>query len=372
MEFCRSGRRPDDVPSSPEKVYKDIGWISLGDWFGTGYVFNRKWRPFAEARAFARSLNLSNHIEWMEFCRSGRRPDDIPSAPQRTYIDNGWIDWADWFGTGSRKNHQWRPFAEARAFARSLGLSSGSEWREYCRSGKHPDDIPRTPDTVFKENGWIGWGDWLGTGNLRNRRWRSFDEARAFAQALKLKGSSEWVAYAKTEKRPPDIPSNPHTTYKANDWKGYGDWLGTDNIAPQHRQWRPFDEARAFARSLGLLNAKNWEAFCRSGKCPDDIPRKPGTIYKCSDWKGYGDWLGTGNISNRKRQWRPFDEARAFARSLKLSSGSEWREYCRSGKRPDDMPSNPEKTYRDSGWISWSDWLGTDRTRVSKSPKRKS
>jgi superfamily II DNA or RNA helicase len=371
-EYCQSGKRPCDIPSSPETAYKEKGWIGWGDWLETGNVINRKWRPFDEARAFARSLNLSNHIEWMEFCRSGRRPDDIPSAPQRTYIDNGWIDWADWFGTGSRKNHQWRPFAEARAFARSLGLSSGSEWREYCRSGKHPDDIPRTPDTVFKENGWIGWGDWLGTGNLRNRRWRSFDEARAFAQALKLKGSSEWVAYAKTEKRPPDIPSNPHTTYKANDWKGYGDWLGTDNIAPQHRQWRPFDEARAFARSLGLLNAKNWEAFCRSGKCPDDIPRKPGTIYKCSDWKGYGDWLGTGNISNRKRQWRPFDEARAFARSLKLSSGSEWREYCRSGKRPDDMPSNPEKTYRDSGWISWSDWLGTDRTRVSKSPKRKS
>ena len=36
----------------------------------------------------------------------------------------------------------WRPFAEARAFVHSRGLKSVPEWWVYCKSGKKPPDIP--------------------------------------------------------------------------------------------------------------------------------------------------------------------------------------------------------------------------------------
>ena len=46
---------------------------------------------------------------------------------------------------------QFRDFEGAREFVRSLGLKSGTEWREYCKSGKKPDDIPAAPWRVYKE-----------------------------------------------------------------------------------------------------------------------------------------------------------------------------------------------------------------------------
>jgi len=36
----------------------------------------------------------------------------------------------------------------------------------------------------------------------------------------------------------------------------------------------------------------------------------------------------------------------------------EWREYCKSGKKPINIPASPDKTYKNKGWISWGDFLG--------------
>jgi hypothetical protein len=85
----------------------------------------------------------------------------------------------DWLGAGRRIGN-WRPFNEARAFVRSLGLKNGPEWNAYCRSGKKPNDIPATPGKRYAAAGWIGMSDWLGTYiHRRGNSWRLFEEARS-------------------------------------------------------------------------------------------------------------------------------------------------------------------------------------------------
>ena len=63
-----------------------------------------------------------------------------------------------------------------------------------------------------------------------------------------------------------------------------------------------------------------------------------------------------------KKAWRPFEEAREFARSLNLKCSTEWKQYRKFGKdgipRPDNIPSNPEKAYKNDGWKGMIDWLG--------------
>ncbi len=76
-----------------------------------------------------------------------------------------------------------------------------------------------------------------------------------------------------------------------------------------------------------------------------------------------GDWLGTGRIADKFKEYRAFREARAFARKLKLRSGTEWRAFCRSamprlGRLPADIPVAPHNTYADKGWKGMADWLG--------------
>jgi hypothetical protein len=56
----------------------------------------------------------------------------------------------------------WRPFAEARAYARTLNLTGPAQYKAWAKSEARPADIPARPDWVYKERGWNGWGDWLG------------------------------------------------------------------------------------------------------------------------------------------------------------------------------------------------------------------
>jgi Integrase repeat unit len=184
---------------------------------------------------------------------------------------------------------------------------------------------------------------------------KSFAEARAFVRTLGLKNQGEWRAYCRSGQKLADIPSGPQSVYRT-EWSGWGDWLGTGTIAHRDRQYRPFAEARAFVHRLGLKNQREWFAYRRSGQKPADIPGKPHSVYR-TEWSDLGDWLGTGTIAHRDRQYRPFAEARAFVHPLGLKTKDEWGAYCRSGQKPVDIPAAPQAIYR-TKWGGWGHWLG--------------
>ena len=58
-------------------------------------------------------------------------------------------------------------------------------------------------------------------------------------------------------------------------------------------------------------------------------------------------------------QWLPFGEALAVAQSLGLASREEWKAWSKEGRRPPNVPSHPDGTYKDGGWQGWGHWLGT-------------
>ncbi|NMJ87623.1 MAG: DUF559 domain-containing protein, partial [Thaumarchaeota archaeon] len=188
------------------------------------------------------------------------------------------------------------------------------EWKEYLESGERPNDIPSSPDSNYKNNGWINWGDWLGTGSIatKNRVYLSFNEARDFTRSLNLRSQTEWQQYCKSGKdgipRLNDIPANPKRVYKNDGWKDYPDWLGI-----QVREWKLFEEAREFARSLNLRNRDEWKQYCKSGKDgipkPDDIPSTPRSVYLNNDWNGWVDWLGNEDRVKTEETRKKMSEA---------------------------------------------------------------
>ena len=156
-----------------------------------------------------------------------------------------------------RAKKAWRPFEEARVFARSLKLRSKTEWFQYRKSGERPDDIPKSPNDVYKNDGWKGWIDWLGNED----RIKVFSEEGKKKMSETLKGR---------------IISEEHKRKISEAGK---------------KSWRPFEEAREFVRSLQLKNTREWEEYRNSGKKPDDIPSHPNVIHK-NDWVSWPDWLG--------------------------------------------------------------------------------
>ena len=174
-----------DIPARPDKTYRHKGWVSWGNWLGTGTIASNriKFRLFREARAFARSLKLKGEMEWRTSCKGKlpkktRLPGDIPTHPNRTYRGKGWVSWGDWLGTGTiaATHRAFQPFALAQAFARQLRLNSQADWRKFCKGEllhkpRRPMDIPARPDRVYASRGWVGWQDWLRLAPVGPHHW---------------------------------------------------------------------------------------------------------------------------------------------------------------------------------------------------------
>ena len=136
---------------------------------GKGAGAGQKFLPFEKALLIARCLKLKSNSEWRVWCKSNARDANIPSAPDRTYKLDGWQGCGHWLGTGNlvgRRKVAFLPFKKALLHARSLKLKSQTEWKDWARTGVRPANIPFTPDEMCKHDGWLGYGHWLGTGNL--------------------------------------------------------------------------------------------------------------------------------------------------------------------------------------------------------------
>lgn len=118
-----------------------------------------------------------------------------------------------------------------------------------------------------------------------------------------------------------------------------------------------FDEAKIFARTLRLKSENDWKEYKKSGARPNDIPALPERVYKGKGWTGFQDWLGYGTIKRNSNNFLSFEEAKEFVKELMLKNENEWRAYRKSGLKPENIPSLPEKVYKNDGWKGYSDWL---------------
>lgn len=380
-KWVKSSERPHDLPTSPEKVYNLTGWSTWADFLGTDTIsswsFSENYYSYEEARKFVRALGLKNQKEWGIWALSSDRPPEIPYQPERAYADKGWIGLADWLGTDyiPHKDRVFLPFEQARSIARSKKMKANKEWRVWAKSSERPLNIPSKPDRVYKEKGWIGWGDWLGTGKRATKTtdFLPFEEARAFARKLnlKLKGTPKqdpkklsWINYVKGNLKnnlglkPDNIPAAPDRYYKKTGWVSYADWLDSNNLSGRQRAdlFLPFEDARKIVRNKKFSSRKEFKNWC-SKERPQGIPSNPNKVYKKDGWISMHDWLG-------KKQPEPFQEfkdARKFARSLGLTSASQWRKWASSSNRPTTIPYSPEAIYKHSGWIDFYDWLGNEK-----------
>ena len=93
---------PADIPTNPEEVYHNKGWLNITDFLSDHYqpeVVQQM--PFDKAKEFAHSLNLKSIQEWESY-RNGHMPEketcpsEIPVWPPHAYKNNGWVSWTDW------------------------------------------------------------------------------------------------------------------------------------------------------------------------------------------------------------------------------------------------------------------------------------
>lgn len=140
---------------------------------------------FDEAKRIMQGMGLTSIKEWQAYLKSDGRDVRVPSNPNIVYKGDGWTGLPDFLGyehsgrgrkLGGKnspktevvaEDENLKPtvitgeldFEDARSMARAMNLKTRDEYRK----ADLPEGLPKSPDTKYRDQGWNGWKDFLGT-----------------------------------------------------------------------------------------------------------------------------------------------------------------------------------------------------------------
>nr|WP_314305404.1 VPA1269 family protein [Pseudomonas aeruginosa]MDT8214517.1 VPA1269 family protein [Pseudomonas aeruginosa] len=241
-DYNKRYREDPRLPSSPNMIYADAGWIDWYDFLGNEWP--DCYPTYAEAQAAAQALSIKNQPDYNKRYREDPR---LPSSPDRFYADAGWIDWYDFLG--NERPDLYPTYAEAQAAAQALGIKSQTDYHNHYREDRR---LPSSPDRVYADAGWIDWYDFLG--NERPDLYPTYAEAQAAAQALGIKIKSDYGKRYREDRR---LPYCPEEVYADAGWIDWYDFLGNENpsavLADYPHIWANFE---TWLKSQTGINAK--------------------------------------------------------------------------------------------------------------------
>ena len=353
MTLTNNRNFPRDIPTKPHSTYKYKGWISYGEFFGTGRVANqkRKFLDFIDARKYVRNLKFKNQSEWLQYAKSKKRHFKIPYQPWRTYEKKGWISLGDWLGTGRVADNLkvYLKFEKAKLYAKSLNLKSSSKWFSLYRRGKIKTNVPKYCNQTYKNSGWKGWSDFLGT-KYRSFRFDSsldFNSARNYAKSLGLKSFKEWRSLYDQRKININIPKYANEHYKDDGWKGWSDFLG-------YEKYLNFSDAKKKLKKLKITSRLIYQINYSKGILKN-FPSDPFYYKKFPQWENLPNFLSSNNLP-KNINYLSLKDHYLFAKKHNVKNMSDWKKICKS--KPINIHSMPERKFKNKGWISYSHFFG--------------
>jgi len=325
-EYAKSEKKPKNIPADPYYYYGDE-FEGYPEFLGTktfasmkGMTNSGKKLTYAQAKEALKNYHLIAVSEYKALHKANKLPNGCVLVADRTYSEE-WDKNGGWYGylsiddnpnlsdvdklkikrkfiSNSKKSDKakslYLSFEMARDLARNIAkindINTKDKWVFFVKSNILPDGVPSDPYNEYKNNGWIGWPDWLGVVRYNKRNKASYQEAKEYAQSLNLNKSSQWEKLSKEKKHPINIPHDPRAAYP-DEFEGMHIFLGTGNKPSIGRNFRPFIEARAYARTLKFINKNQWSEFSKTPEFPDDIPTDPSQSYS-NEWLSWPDWLG--------------------------------------------------------------------------------
>jgi len=464
-EYAKSGLLPSKLPRDPY-TYKGKGFVSIGDYLGTGVVApqNKEYLSYSDAKLLVQSLNNPprTEAEYRQQYKDGLIPKQLPAYPYSAYKNKGWVSMGDFLGTGriATKNQQFMSYTEAKKAIQTLPNppTTSSEYVKMYRDGALPERLPSGAPQFYKGIGWKGWGDFLGTGYIatQNRTYLSYDDSKEAIQNMEHppKKQTEYFQYAKEGKLPNGVPRDPRTVNRS-DWVGYGDFLGVkglysvskselrlraeiesifvmtpverleernsalnelDIYIPEYGLAFEYDGAfwhtgkedrdrrknklasergiqifriRETARNRGMIlpltNNKTDVHYDVSDDLLDSIKSLLNKVYRfCGDrlpdivnrsiieYQNQECFIGDDRyhslIDEFENRWLSYDDAKKAIQEMDVPPRTQplFKKITLLGILPKGIPKDPYDYYRESGWISWGDFLGTGSVSTSK------
>ncbi len=208
-----------------------------------------------------------------------------------------------------------------------------------------------------------------------SKKFLPYEEAKNYINSLKLTKYTEFQKLKKQGKIPNNIPVNPYITYRGLGWNGSVDWIGPTYIGKSdvtHRsvkinrpkqieKYLSYTEAERLVSSLNLKDGKAYIQYVIENTSIK-LPKYPYNIYKDKGWINWPTFLGRqlGYNSIRKKlkvaKYKKFTEAKIFMEKFHLKTWKDWYKFRASKEMPLDMPSTPERFYKNE-WTNMKDFL---------------
>lgn len=255
---------------------------------------------YEECKRWAISHNVSGEAQWRavrkEMCKKGVAIDKIPANPERTYKNNGWVNWPTFLGNGQRsKKENWASYEQASKWAQQNKIKTAREW--YRLGNKRPSNMPSVPENTYK-NQWVNWPTFLKNGKTPNGSFVSYGEASLWAKTNSIKTGAQWLAL---KNKPENIPSYPDNVY-IEEWVGWAAFLGVEpyrgkmptkkkvrkRVTERKFNFVSYEECAIWAKNNGIKISKDWKKIKNR---PSNIPSDPPKVYK-NVWVSWPAFLG--------------------------------------------------------------------------------
>ena len=250
-------------------------------------------RNIEDAQRFTSLLGLKSQKEWVNYCKSGNKPKDIPSSIHSAYngeiTKRGGFGW--WLGTGkiADQNREFISYERLQKLIIRLGIKNHPQYDKWWKKHRRID-IPQNPARRYDE--FKSWPNFTDTEYYTQNELKEI----IFNSQNPPKTSREYEEWVKKQNNP-KIPLIPHRHY-GDDFQ-FGELLGTGNLEPKQMTFLPFEEAHEIVKKENLKDEIDWRNYCANKK-PNNIPSAPRDHYP-TKWMGMLHWLG--NIGKGTNAW---------------------------------------------------------------------
>lgn len=189
--------------------------------------------------------------------------------------------------------------------------------------------------------------------------------------------STEYIKLKKSNILPDSLPLKPYRFYKTRGWISWRDYLNSNmpsNIEKNRRYYKTYKEAKEkfLAMNLTEINSESkYHEWHKEINLSDKFPLNPHLTYKNKGWTTWGNFLGTGKLSDNVKHanYLNYDDTKKYVQEnlYFIKSSVQWEKYCKKNKLPFYIPLNPQLTFKRSNtWMGWGNFLSTNNIINSK------
>ena len=209
-----------NISKNPSQTYsRNNSWKGWGDFLGNNMAANGAYAnlmSFEEAKQFLKKNKIQSLKDWSNFRKTNKLPENLPAGISQHYSkDKKWKGFENFVG---KEVIDFYSYKEAKEKIKKYKIKSSKHFRKFNKLSNRLKRIPRTPEKVYKNNGWISWQDFLGNSEKK----------------ITLNKKDDWDKFIKENDLPKDFPRDPRNAYK-NDGFSWGDFLGSGRIATHKR-----------------------------------------------------------------------------------------------------------------------------------------